>query len=65
MMKQSQQYHLNNPYWQTFDKYVIPLLSKPMDLRRLGELVDESSPEIRVETDPALWEKVKEHQSQK
>lgn len=35
---QSQKYHLENPYWQTFDPYVIPLLDKPMDLRRLGEL---------------------------
>ncbi|KAH6886247.1 hypothetical protein B0T10DRAFT_563448 [Thelonectria olida] len=34
----SQKYHLENPYWQTFDPYVIPLLDKPMDLRRLGEL---------------------------
>jgi hypothetical protein len=37
-MKQSQQYHLNNPYWKTFDPYVIPLLEKPMDLRRLEEM---------------------------
>jgi hypothetical protein len=35
---QSQQYHLNNPYWKTFDPYVIPLLAAPMDLRRLEEL---------------------------
>ncbi|KAF2084738.1 hypothetical protein K490DRAFT_59375 [Saccharata proteae CBS 121410] len=34
----SQQYHLNNPYWKTFDPYVIPLLDRDMDLRRLGEL---------------------------
>ncbi|KAF7554230.1 hypothetical protein G7Z17_g3070 [Cylindrodendrum hubeiense] len=34
----SQKYHLENPYWKTFDPYVIPLLEKPMDLRRLGEL---------------------------
>ncbi|KAK7414805.1 hypothetical protein QQX98_006407 [Neonectria punicea] len=34
----SQKYHLENPYWQTFDPYVIPLLEKPMDLRRLEEL---------------------------
>ncbi|KAJ3117096.1 hypothetical protein HK100_000896 [Physocladia obscura] len=34
----SQQYHLNNPYWKTFDPYVIPLLDKPMDLRRFNEL---------------------------
>jgi hypothetical protein len=35
---QSQKYHLENPYWKTFDPYVIPLLEKPMDLRRLVEL---------------------------
>lgn len=34
----SQQYHLENPYWKTFDPYVIPLLEKPMDLRRFEEL---------------------------
>lgn len=36
--QQSQKYHLENPYWKTFDPYVIPLLEKPMDLRRLAEL---------------------------
>jgi hypothetical protein len=35
---QSQEYHLNNPYWKTFDPYVIPLLERDMDLRRLEEL---------------------------
>jgi hypothetical protein len=35
---QSQTYHLNNPYWKTFDPYVNPLLEKPMDLRRAEEL---------------------------
>lgn len=39
----SQQYHLNNPYWKTFDPYVIPLLEKEMDLRRFEELVPASS----------------------
>lgn len=34
----SQKYHLGNPYWQTFDPYVVPLLEKPMDLRRFEEL---------------------------
>ncbi|KUI73683.1 hypothetical protein VM1G_09387 [Cytospora mali] len=34
----SQKYHLENPYWQTFDPYVIPLLDRPMDLRRFEEL---------------------------
>jgi quinol monooxygenase YgiN len=37
----SQKYHLENPYWKTFDPYVIPLLEKPMDLRRFEELVPE------------------------
>jgi hypothetical protein len=35
---QSQQYHLNNPYWKTFDPYVLPLLDAPMDLRRFEEM---------------------------
>ncbi|KAI3398775.1 hypothetical protein diail_8642 [Diaporthe ilicicola] len=34
----SQKYHLENPYWKTFDPYVIPLLDRPMDLRRAEEL---------------------------
>jgi quinol monooxygenase YgiN len=34
----SQKYHLENPYWKTFDPYVVPLLDKPMDLRRHEEL---------------------------
>jgi len=34
----SQSYHLNNPYWKTFDPYVKPLLAQPMDLRRVLEL---------------------------
>ncbi|KAJ5087005.1 hypothetical protein NUU61_008312 [Penicillium alfredii] len=34
----SQQYHLNNPYWKTFDPYVIPLLEKDMDMHRVVEL---------------------------
>ena len=34
----SQKYHLENPYWKTFDPYVIPLLSGKMDLRRHEEL---------------------------
>ncbi|CAC9892050.1 unnamed protein product [Aureobasidium pullulans] len=59
----SQKYHLENPYWQTFDKYVIPLLAKDMDLRRLNELVDDKSEQVRVEQDPKLWEEVKKHQT--
>lgn len=35
---QSQKYHLENPYWKTFDPYVKPLLEAPgMDLRRFEE----------------------------
>lgn len=53
---------LENPYWKTFDPYVIPLLDREMDLRRLNEL-DTSSSEVKVEKDAGLWEKVKEHQT--
>ncbi|KAM0800754.1 hypothetical protein BDR22DRAFT_232675 [Usnea florida] len=34
----SQKYHLENPYWKTFNPYVEPLLEKPMDIRRFNEL---------------------------
>jgi quinol monooxygenase YgiN len=35
----SQKYHLENPYWKTFDPYVIPLIEDgKMDLRRFEEL---------------------------
>lgn len=43
----SQQYHLNNPYWKTFDPYVLPLLEKPMDLRRHEEL--DTSKDVQVD----------------
>ncbi|KAK4990584.1 hypothetical protein LTR50_002440 [Elasticomyces elasticus] len=56
----SQQYHLNNPYWKTFDPYVLPLLEKPMDLRRLNEL--DTSKEVRVTEDKELWKSVEQHQ---
>ncbi|RAL61728.1 hypothetical protein DID88_002796 [Monilinia fructigena] len=42
----SQKYHLENPYWKTFDPYVVPLLGKPMDLRRHEEL--DISKEVEV-----------------
>ncbi|CEJ83091.1 Putative Antibiotic biosynthesis monooxygenase [[Torrubiella] hemipterigena] len=42
----SQEYHLNNPYWKTFDPYVIPLLEKPMDLRRFEELDTSKAVEV-------------------
>ncbi|KAF2770199.1 hypothetical protein EJ03DRAFT_326599 [Teratosphaeria nubilosa] len=57
----SQKYHLENPYWQTFDKYVLPLLDKPMDLRRFNEL--DTRKEVRVETDEGMWEATKKHQA--
>ena len=55
------QYHLENPYWQTFDPYVKPLLDRDMDLRRYNEL--DTSKAVRVEKDDGLWGKVKEHQT--
>ncbi|KAK2624243.1 hypothetical protein QTJ16_006193 [Diplocarpon rosae] len=42
----SQKYHLENPYWLTFDPYVIPLLDKKMDLRRHVEL--DTSKDVEV-----------------
>jgi len=45
----SQQYHLANPYWKTFDPAVLPMLEEvqggnvnggKMDLRRFEELVE-------------------------
>ncbi|KAF2134762.1 hypothetical protein P153DRAFT_362497 [Dothidotthia symphoricarpi CBS 119687] len=38
LQESSQKYHLENPYWKTFDPYVIPLLAQDMDLRRLEEM---------------------------
>lgn len=60
-LRNVERYHLENPYWQTFDKYVVPLLDREMDLRRLNEL-DTSKP-VRVEQDDGLWENVKKHQT--
>lgn len=64
-VRQSQEYHLNNPYWKTFDPYVLPLLSQPMDLRRLNELVDDNSEPVRVEKDDSVWTAVAGHQSRR
>lgn len=45
----SQKYHLENPYWKTFDPAVLPMLMEvnggnvndgKMDLRRFEELVE-------------------------
>ncbi|EHL03073.1 hypothetical protein M7I_1047 [Glarea lozoyensis 74030] len=44
----SQKYHLENPYWKTFDPYVIPLLDKGMDLRRHEELDTSQDVEVPV-----------------
>ncbi|EOR02911.1 hypothetical protein J056_003473 [Wallemia ichthyophaga EXF-994] len=33
----SQHYHLTNPYWQTFDPYVVPRLAEEMQLSRFEE----------------------------
>lgn len=49
--KQSQQYHLNNPYWKTFDPYVLPLLEKPMDLRRLEEMDTKTNVSVHMHED--------------
>ncbi|KAI1643746.1 hypothetical protein F4815DRAFT_473009 [Daldinia loculata] len=45
----SQKYHLENPYWKTFDPFVVPLLEKPMDLRRHEELVPKAGEEALLE----------------
>ncbi|PMD56356.1 uncharacterized protein K444DRAFT_616179 [Hyaloscypha bicolor E] len=44
----SQKYHLENPYWKTFDPYVVPLLDKKMDLRRHEELDTSKDVEVPV-----------------
>ncbi|PMD13894.1 hypothetical protein NA56DRAFT_651357 [Hyaloscypha hepaticicola] len=44
----SQKYHLENPYWKTFDPYVVPLLDKKMDLRRHEELDTSQDVEVPV-----------------
>jgi quinol monooxygenase YgiN len=44
----SQKYHLENPYWKTFDPYVKPLLEGEMDLRRYEEL--DTSKTVKVES---------------
>jgi hypothetical protein len=46
-MEKSQKYHLENPYWKTFDPYVVPLLEGKMDLRRAEEL--DTSKDVVVE----------------
>ena len=56
-------FHLENPYWKTFDPYVIPLLDRDMDLRRSNEL--DTSKEVRIDKDNyELWQAVKKHQGQ-
>jgi quinol monooxygenase YgiN len=48
IVSQSQKYHLENPYWKTFDPYVVPLLDKPMDLRRHEELDTSKDVEVPI-----------------
>lgn len=55
-------YHLDNPYWKTFDPYVKPLLEGDMDLRRYNEI--DSDKEVKVEQDPELWKAITKHQRQ-
>ncbi|QIW97172.1 hypothetical protein AMS68_002690 [Peltaster fructicola] len=59
----SQKYHLEDPYWKTFDPYVKPLLDREMDLRRYNEL-DTSKPIFVEAQDNKLWDEVRKHQSQ-
>jgi len=47
----SQKFHLENPYWKTFDPFVKPLLEKPMDLRRSVELENSRGEEDLLEGD--------------
>jgi hypothetical protein len=61
LVAETYRYHLENPYWKTFDPYVIPLLAKDMDLRRFNEL--DTSTEVKVEQDGQLWENIKKHQA--
>ncbi|KAI1008123.1 hypothetical protein K3495_g113 [Podosphaera aphanis] len=44
----SQKYHLENPYWKTFNPYVVPMLEKDMDLRRHEELDTSEDVEVPV-----------------
>ncbi|KAJ9641795.1 hypothetical protein H2199_005008 [Coniosporium tulheliwenetii] len=57
---QSQKYHLENPYWKTFDPYVKPLLDGDMDLRRYYEI--DTSEKVQVEDEKFLEETVKGYQ---
>ena len=56
-----QRYHLENPYWKTFDPYIVPLLTKPIELERNNEL--DTSKELRVDQDAELWKAIEKHQS--
>ncbi|MCJ1442733.1 MAG: hypothetical protein MMC23_003230 [Stictis urceolatum] len=42
----SQTYHLENPYWKTFNPYVEPLLAKPIEILRHEEL--DTSKDVEV-----------------
>ena len=54
-------YHLENPYWKTFDPYVIPLLEGDMDLRRYNEI--DTDKQVRVDQDRKLWDAIAAHQN--
>jgi hypothetical protein len=47
---QSQEYHLNNPYWKTFDPYVKPLLDQPMDMVCFDPIIYHQAHTDRVAT---------------
>ncbi len=58
---QTHRYHLGNPYWKTFDPYIIPLLEKDIELHRYNEI--DSEQEVKVDKNPELWEAVEKHQA--
>jgi len=55
-------YHLGNPYWKTFDPYINPLLTKPIDLHRYNE-IDSAEP-VTVDKDEDLWGRVRKYQQE-
>ena len=59
----SQKYHLENPYWKTFDPFVIPLLEKPMDLRRYEELDADTKSGMDLGTSQEVLDSTAEYQA--
>ena len=47
IFRQSQKYHLANPYQKTFDPWVMPFLAKPIEVLRHEEL--DTSKDVEVE----------------